>query len=352
MKSLRINYDLFSRLPVKITLISDLHDYPWNKNSSFLDELKSEETDVFILDGDLIQGTKYKEGQPLKELKYAVDSLSESAPVFLKKGNHDLIGYTSESEKWFKSLEEGRSGRVFAAHNESVIIPTNGDTNLQIVDFTPSRAAFAPSGQDSGLAIKQAANDFLATDLPRELSTDKNTIKVVTLHNPKFWTTGMSLSKLEQLGVLTDETFEFAQWLYQFDMATAGHLHNGYILQELIKKNPGKYLDYGYWEMFLELDSKGNVKFVRPWVYKKTDSCRGAIYVGDGNEKVIQVSDGSFYHVVDNNPAEILNNEAALKIINEKGLKPVFISGGVNKFFSLPIDEPEITTITSKSHTR
>ena len=134
-----------------------------------------------------------------------------------------------------------------------------------------------------------------------------------------------------------------SQIINRYDLVLSGHLHNGYRRLETIIRNPEKYMDEGYWEMGVEKDINGNISFIRPWIYKKTDLCRGVIYVGDGEERIIELSNGKFYYKKNEKSTPVQLTEKQVEEL--RNMIPIVISGGVNKFFNIPIDKSEITQV-------
>ena len=74
--------------------------------------------------------------------------------------------------------------------------------------------------------------------------------------------------------------------------------------------------------------------------------CRGTIYVGRDLSRIIELSNGKYY-VLDKRGADSkrISDIEAFEYATEKEMVPLVISGGVNKFFSLPVDKSEITKV-------
>lgn len=344
MKNLVVNYKVFNdKVNKKIVTLADLHDYPGARKTTIAQDIDKLSPDFVIMAGDTLHGGKFAiDNISYQNLKKFLSELSEICPVIMGIGNHDLFGKTIEFDKAYRELEKARPGRVFPLNNESVI-----SSDVRIVEFHPRHSAFAPASQESGYALTQYIEDLEKYGItPTENSKLFN---ILISHNPKIFAQARSLAEQRKLD-LTQEQMEtlrlISQIMKRFDLGVSGHLHNGYRKLKTTIKNPEKYMDYGYWEMPMEKDINGRVKFIRPWVFKKTDMCRGTIYVGDGEERILLLANGEYYYkrTKDSKPV-LLGMNAALSIIKEKEMTPITISGGVNKFFNIPIDKSEITQI-------
>ncbi len=342
MENLVVNYTLLNeKVNKNIVLISDLHDYPGKRKTNLPQNISLLNPDMILVAGDILSGNKYSFGNKSFEyLKRFLSEISEISPVVLSLGNHDLFGCSSEFESSYKSLEKVGSGMVFPLFNDSVIL---GDT--RITEFHPRHSAFAPSSQDSGHALVEFLEDAKnGLMIPKENDSLYN---ILLSHNPKVIRQALSIAYQSELKLTDSQRIELellAHFLKRFDMVGSGHLHNGYVKSNMILNNPSKYLDYGYWEMTKEKNIEGNTTFFRPWIYKKTDMCRGTIFIGDGKERIIQLLDGLFYKVIDDSSEEI-DSEKAWALIQGKNMTPIVVSGGINKFFNIPVDKSEITQV-------
>ena len=344
MKNMNVNYRIFSdNIDKNIVLLSDLHDYPGDRKTTLVQDIQENNPNLVIISGDILHGSKYvMESDRQKDLKRFLSELSESCPVILGLGNHDLMCFNKDSEKGYRDLETARPGRVFPLNNESVI-----SDEVRVIEFHPRHAAFAPAVQDSGKGLLMFAEDFAKEGItpPRQ----SGLYNILICHNPKTYAQARSVGEqrklkfseeqLESLSMLKDE-------MKKMDLVCAGHLHNGYYPLKKTATNPSKYMDEGYWEMPQEKNVKGHIVAVRPWVYKKTDMCRGTIFVGDEEERIIELCDGSYFlkPTKESKPIPVAA-AVATRIIKAKEMTPIVISGGVNKFFNLPIDSAEITNV-------
>lgn len=340
MKNLVVNYDIINdTIDGTIILLSDLHDYPGKRKTSLAEEVKCLNPDAIVVAGDILMGNKYSKDNPSqKNLKRFLSELSEGCPVILGLGNHDLI---SLDEEGYKDLESARPGSVIALSNDGVV-----SSKYRIVEFHPRHSAFSPSTQESGNALLEFAEDF---EKKGKKLPDDGLFNIMIAHNPKIIAQarsvqdqimlGMNEKQLERLRKVSEE-------MKKYDLILSGHLHNGYRRVTTTTKDPKKYMDRGIWEMPQEKDIDGNTKLIRPWIFKKTDMCRGVIYVACTSERILILSDGS-YHYQKGRELEYveITEKQALEMINRRHMTPIVISGGVNKFFNLPIDKPEITRV-------
>ena len=257
MKNIVVNYDVMNKKVDKnIIILSDLHDYPGKKKCSLSEDVKKEKPELIIVAGDILQGVKYRDKKTLEELKYFLSSLSESCPVVLDRGNHDLIGFDEEAKKGYLSLEDARKGMVFPLFDSTVDF---GD--VTVTGLCPCRAAFAPSGQESGYALLRFAEDFKNHG---QHIIDKSKFNIIVFHNPKLFAQAVCFELQRGLSITPEQRirlYEICNILLQYDMGAGGHLHNGYLLSDMIEKNPEKHLDYGYWEMPARKNIEGKIPF-------------------------------------------------------------------------------------------
>jgi predicted MPP superfamily phosphohydrolase len=349
MKNLIVNYDIFASLDRKILVLADFHDLSEDKTQSLIPTIMEENADLIVLAGDIIQGPKYRNKKSLQKLKYFLSQISENnTPVVLEKGNHDLVGYNEESRKGYLSLEDARPGMVFPLDNSSVTID-----GMRVMGFCPTRPAFSPSLQESGAALRYFARDWLKSGLAE--SIDPNLYNILVSHNPKTFAQAISVGQHRKLQ-LSPDLFEdleiISDQLTKINLGLAGHLHNGYLTLEEFLRDPDKYMDLGIWEMPMEKDSHERITMIRPWVMKKTDLCRGTVYVGKEESRYIQLPNGNIYYQQRPyaTPTKVI--EGTADSVELAGRVPMVISGGVNKFFNLPVDAAEITRVNVKKLVR
>ncbi len=345
MKSMVVNYKVFTdKISDKtILVLCDLHDYPGKRKTFLVDEILDCNPDIILIPGDIIKSQKYLDDSISKRrLMDFLKNISETSPVFLGLGNHDLYGATKETIEGYKSLEKANEGKVFPLSNESKVID-----GIRITEFHPRHDAFSPAVQESGKGLLDFVGDYTKSGI--YIPNDDRLFNILLCHNPKLFAQARSTGehlKLELSNELFSALYNFTKEMEKYDLVASGHLHNGYMLLSKTIKNPEEYMDKGYWEMPMEKDINGNVSKIRPWVFKKTDMCRGTIFVGGTAERIIELCNGNYYLQKRSSDEPIqISEEEALNRIKILNMTPVVISGGVNKFFNLPIDHSEITQV-------
>ena len=342
MENLVVNYDVFSdKVEKRIVLLTDLHDYPGGRTTSLAKDVKEINPDLIVIAGDILNGPKYKIGnESLKNLKYFLESLSEKSPVYLGLGNHDLFTRGDILEGYY-DLSSSKNGGIIPLSNETI-----EKDDVRIVEFHPRHSAFSPSTQESGRALLEFLEDF-EENFPTV--DEDGHYNILISHNPKITAQAISFEEQKKLGLSTrdlERLQKVRDILRKFDLILSGHLHNGYRKVTTTVENPKKYMDEGYWEMPMEKDINGRITMLRPWVLKKTDMCRGTIYVGEGEERILELCDKSYFYKQDKTALPLQIEESlALKLIQNKRMIPIVISGGVNRFFNIPMDKSEITSI-------
>ena len=345
MKNICINYEIFnSKVNKNIVSISDLHDYPGKRKNTLVDDIQVLNPDFVLIAGDIIASHKYVvDGESYKNLERFLSELSELCPVILGLGNHDLYKAELGMISTYRDLSKVRPGRVFALSNEAARYD-----DVRIIEFHPRHSSFAPSIQDSGRALLEFAEDYERYGMTPD--ENDSVFNILLCHNQKVIAQAFSPNFYRKLDI-SQEQLQLIENLSKnlkcFDMSNGGHLHNGYVFIDSVLSNPADHLDYGYWEMSKEKDINGNIKSIRPWVYKKTDMCRGTIYLGDDGKKLIQMPNGGYYYrnCEEGDYIPVDDDSALIIIENEIKNPPMIIDGGVNKFFNFPIDKSEITNI-------
>lgn len=325
MKITKINYDLFSdkvKKDERVVLISDAHDKLTDRkfSSQLIKGINDLKPHHVAIAGDTMQGVKYNNPEKCRDLAYTLEGLAEAQPVVMSLGNHDLVGLTEEGRRNYRGLG-ANSGNVYPLDNQSVVL---GD--FRVTGFSTEREAYAPSNHKSGKANELFVQDWNSSGiiLPKENSPY---FEELVGHAPH--------------PLASREVLENALGIKNFNMYLTGHLHDGYMPAWLRPKLVSRVKDKGIWEMPVETDKDGKVKFVRPWVYTKTNLCRGVHYIG--SEPIAsRYEDGRIYL---NDGTEITEEQFA-EIIRRQQKEPVplVISGGINKFFGLPAS-PEVTVI-------
>lgn len=344
MKNIVVNYNIFTNKinDKKILVLSDIHDYPWKRNNKFVDDIVNAESDLILIPGDLMISKKYSKGSlSLFYLKDFLRIISEKSPVFLGMGSYELDGATIGTIQGYRDLEKSREGRVFSLYNESIEMD-----DLRITEFHPRHSAFSNSIQKSGKALLDFYNDY--EDIGFDSVKDDKKYNILLCHNPKLFAQARSIGEQLKLDLYKedfDRMVNFSNKMANYDLVVSGHMHNGYIPVSKTVENPEKYLDNGYCNVPIEKDINGEINFIRPWLFKKTDMCRGTIYIGGTDLRIIHLCNGKYY-IKDkiNNPISEITKEKALQTIETFKMVPIVISGGVNKYY-LPFDSTEVTQV-------
>lgn len=345
MKSLVVNYRVFNDkiCDKDIILLTDLHGFHFKKNKDIIDNINNEKSDIIIISGDVLHSSKYiGDSRSKKELEYFFSAISEESPVFIGLGNHDLFGSNEDAKIGYKSLEKARNGKVFPLFNESVV-----HDGIRITEFHSKHDTYAPAVQENGLGVLGFDEDFNDSNIV--IPYNDQLYNILICHNPKHFEQARCISKHLSFDINQEQftrLLALSKKMSSFDLCLSGHLHNGYIPLSLTTKNPSKYMDKGYWEMPIEKDINGSVKYIRPWIFKNTDLCRGTVFIGETEHRIIELCDGSYYYIYNSSKDPVkISEEQAIDIKKMYNLTPIVISGGVNKYFNLPIDNAEITKI-------
>ena len=342
MENITLDYPLFTEKDIedkRIVLLTDLHDYKYIETlSNAIGDIKP---DLILISGDIMKGSKYADQSQFADLQRSLLILSLISPVVLEPGNHDLQNEPNNWEIQYRSLDKVAPGRIFPLINDNVKL---GD--IRVVGFCPSRDVFVPSIQEHGGALEHVISGW--EEHGQWLSSGDKSFNLLLTHNPFNFQQAINLSSAVRFGYskeLTERAAAVSEKMKAFDMVASGHLHGGYIPADWYVKNPERFLDKGVWEMAVEKDKDGKIKFFRPWIYKATDLCRGVVYVGQDDRQILQLSNGKYF-VKDNGNYTEVDSELAMKMTETK--TPIVISGGVNPLFGLPVVSSEITQIDVK----
>ena len=310
---------------IQVILIADLHNYLLNKKNSLslASAIKSRNPHHIVIAGDIIQGRKWENKKILSSINNFLRDISEVAPVFIVRGNHDLVGGNNKRIDYFKSL--GIKDKVYALDNDFVTYD-----NFDIIGFNPSEKTYDLGFQQHGIAHDR----FIKEYMEKGIKPQKNKhITEFVGHSPYLFAKSENGIGLEDLKYV--------------DIIYTGHMHNGYYKSSTIKKNPDKYLDDGYVERSYSFNKDGKLCSFNPFFFSKTDLCRGVIYIDDDSMKrILQLRNNHFY-VYDNDKWNIIDEDDARKLIKDNNYHPMVIAGGIRKFFrlNLPNDKPEITEV-------
>lgn len=329
---------------IRFVLISDLHDF--NKISMLKSKIASVQPDIILICGDIMASSKYFKDESFDTLKKMLATLSEIAPVVITPGNHDIFLKNDEWEEQFKKLEEGND-RVYALCNDEVELLGK----VKIYGFCPSHEIFKPAYQDGGLAFEQVVEGW--EKFSKKITIEDDKLNVLMMHNPFNFQQAINLSSSYRFGYnleFTKKAFEVASSLSKFDLVPSAHLHGGYIPVRIALKHP-KIKDKGVWEMPIERDRKGHIRFVRPWIYKATNLSRGTAFVGKCDEYVLKMpklfgsKEEAKYYLCRDGKYDEISEYTANFIIEEKELVPISLSGGIKPYFNEKIGTAEIDII-------
>lgn len=180
----------------KIVMISDLHNACYGeKNSELLHVVETISPDLILVAGDVIVG---KTGLSVDTGVDFLNSLGESFPVFVGKGNHEMR--TSIYEKYgdmWENLYERTKDKVHWLINDSIYL---ADYNMTIygLDMKPEYyRRFKKLYMDSA---------YLEEELRKP---DKRSYNILIGHDPDYFE-------------------EYAAW--GADLCVSGHVHGGLII--------------------------------------------------------------------------------------------------------------------------
>lgn len=180
----------------KIVMISDLHNACYGeKNSELLHVVETISPDLILVAGDVIVG---KTGLSVDTGVDFLNSLGESFPVFVGKGNHEMR--TSIYEKYgdmWETLYERTKDKVHWLINDSIYL---ADYNMTIygLDMKPEYyRRFKKLYMDSA---------YLEEELQKP---DKRSYNILIGHDPDYFE-------------------EYAAW--GADLCVSGHVHGGLII--------------------------------------------------------------------------------------------------------------------------
>ena len=180
----------------KIVMISDLHNACYGeKNSELLHVVETISPDLILVAGDVIVG---KTGLSVDTGVDFLNSLGESFPVFVGKGNHEMR--TSIYEKYgdmWETLYERTKDKVHWLINDSIYL---ADYNMTIygLDMKPEYyRRFKKLYMDSA---------YLEEELRKP---DKRSYNILIGHDPDYFE-------------------EYAAW--GADLCVSGHVHGGLII--------------------------------------------------------------------------------------------------------------------------
>ncbi|MFD3158037.1 metallophosphoesterase [Haloimpatiens sp. FM7330] len=183
----------------KIVQISDLHNKVFfNNNNSLVKKIKSQNPNIIVITGDLIDRRKYSEEKAM----ILIDKIKDIAPIYYVTGNHE--GWSSK----FSSLEKKLETRgVIVLRNKSVYYKKGNDKILILgVDD--------PSFNTEGYSEDYKDYDIMKKQLEKINDIDnKDCFKILLSHRPEMF----DLYAKEDI-----------------DLAFTGHAHGGQVILPFI----------------------------------------------------------------------------------------------------------------------
>lgn len=185
--------------PIRIILISDLHDHEFGKNNArLISRIQAQEPDLIVLDGDIIN----KDSQDICVAVDLISALTEEAPVLFAMGNHELAYMESGHSSLPDELEQ--AGAILL-HHTIVDMEVRGNM-LRLGGLY--EYAFDTPMQDA------QANEIAVSYMEQYVSgAEPNEYLLICAHRPE------SLY-----------CFNYADTLWGLDMVLSGHLHGGQVI--------------------------------------------------------------------------------------------------------------------------
>ena len=325
-------------------LITDLHGYhndPERRNAILwaIRQLDPPPHHIVIA-GDIMRGTLWrKRGEEVENFRRFVKELSKIAPVFISQGNHDIQGKGEqlvENDNVFMEVANVNPGAVFPLINDSQIYD-----GFKVIGFTPTPSLV----DDLSIQMHGVAHDRFIKEVDEKIkekpAASDDMILEYAGHSP--YLIGVSENGIGLGCFVTIDTF------------LTGHLHNGYIENDVIRQDPDKYLDRkGYTERPIDRDRNGRIIpwSIRPF-FGGTNLCRGTIWLDDRAQQCIQqLRNGHFYLNADTRDNKqkwaLADPDEARKMILDykEHAHAMVISGGIHKYTGIQHPEREQLEIT------
>ena len=182
--------------PVRVVLLSDLHDKSFGReNSRLIAKVQEQSPDAIFLDGDMID--RSADSADVQNLLRLIERLCEIAPVYFAPGNHELEYMQTDPTLLTQAAKAGA-----AVVNDSYVDVTIADQPLRIGGTMGHAFYFGRSEEEFSASPEyQFLKSFEETDVP----------KICLAHMP--------------------DTFIFngAYDLWDVDLVLSGHTHGGLI---------------------------------------------------------------------------------------------------------------------------
>lgn len=320
------NVKIFTEKPtdLKFTLMADFHGYYRSKGfNKITEKVHDLDSDIILVAGDICQGTTWQDPDNLKILESVFRGLAENKkPVFMIIGNHDLAKFNEEALRNYKSL--GNIDNVYPLLNESVDYQV-GDETAHISGLVTKPENYITAGGNFKTKLQHREEQRTAEivqdirNLKEKDPLKEENINVLLSHDPRQ--------------TRIPEVYDEAK---DYDYITAGHIHNGYI-PFLITHKINVFKDFDWF------------KILSFGLAKDRTFARGTTF----GDKIFHVTclPTSDWIMEFKGDVTKISEEEALRIIYDNKLKPVVITGGINKYNVLPL-EAEILQFesTNKKH--
>ncbi len=205
--------------PVKIALLSDLHNCFSNKGKKIIDIVKREKPDLIILAGDMLLSHS-DQLENNKKTAGLINNLCELAPVYFGMGNHETaVSEESRFKHLWSRFSEELSDKVVLLRNSSADINID-EKKINIYGLELQKKYYK---RFSNLKPTKEEIDKLIA------KNDSGDYNILIAHNPDFFET-------------------YADW--GADLILSGHNHGGMVripgLGGIISPKPVIFPKYDY----------------------------------------------------------------------------------------------------------
>ena len=205
----------------KFVLLADLH---LNKqlNQKMIDLVLSflyeNKVDAILIPGDIMNSSYYTDKICLEKLEYLLKQFGEISKTIISLGNHDIYKMTNEQRNNFDKLN--RINNTYALDNAQVKIG-----NINFLGFSTSHKAYEVDKiKRNNIFIKEFSN--------ANFKIKKDEFNVLLNHHPK--------------PVASNYVQKSLSYLFKdIDLIVSGHLHNGYVPDEIEQFFKNTIKDYG-----------------------------------------------------------------------------------------------------------
>ena len=205
----------------KIISFADIHLNPTFNNKMIklvLNFLRNDSPDIITIPGDIMNAKYYSDKRCLDRLEYLLKALSEISEVFISLGNHDIYHMSKYQRKNFDRLN--RIKNVYALDNSQVRVK-----NLNILGFSTTHKAYEV---EQNLGNKLFIEQF-----------EKSNFNI----NDKYFNILLNHNPLQLVDLDVQESLDYI--LKYIDIIISGHLHNGYLPDDIENTFKNIIKDYG-----------------------------------------------------------------------------------------------------------